>query len=295
LDDSTWQLLRSDRPWDQQGYQEYGGLAWYRFKIELPADRHTYALYLSQFGTSYQVFADGRLLGTYGGMPPKPRTYMLARLVIPLPPAKPNTPMTIAIRTWRPVHGPSADFLGGGPGEAPRVGELDVIRTWAFFQDKVVFWFFASNFFIGAGWLIAGIAGLALFALRRSEREYLWFGLYGVASAGFIGFHYLEAGGFATVSIEAVETIWMGFETAASLAFLLFVWRLIAIRRDRLFYCALSSIVAVTLIEQGGELILNLVTGTVPSRAIAYWGTAVILPQFPYWVSILIRLFKAAR
>ena len=37
FDDSSWQLLRSNQDWLDQGYRNYGGMAWYRFTVTLPA------------------------------------------------------------------------------------------------------------------------------------------------------------------------------------------------------------------------------------------------------------------
>ena len=37
FDDSSWQLISGDRDWAGQGYSHVGGMAWYRFKIQVPA------------------------------------------------------------------------------------------------------------------------------------------------------------------------------------------------------------------------------------------------------------------
>lgn len=70
FDDSAWPLLSSEHDWSEQGYKNYGGFAWYRFSVILPSDRHPLGLYIPPVRTSYQVFADGRLVGTFGGFPP---------------------------------------------------------------------------------------------------------------------------------------------------------------------------------------------------------------------------------
>ena len=71
FDDSKWPLLRSDKDWSQQGYKGYSGMAWYRFQVRVPAGLDHISLYLPPIYTCYEVFADGRLIGTYGSMPPK--------------------------------------------------------------------------------------------------------------------------------------------------------------------------------------------------------------------------------
>jgi phosphoserine phosphatase RsbU/P len=70
FDDSKWLLLRSDQSWNDQGYKGYSGIAWYRFKLILPAAHPQLALYIPELATSYQVFANGRFIGQFGGLPP---------------------------------------------------------------------------------------------------------------------------------------------------------------------------------------------------------------------------------
>jgi len=38
FDDSTWELLRSDENWAEQGHAGYSGIIWYRFKVDLPLE-----------------------------------------------------------------------------------------------------------------------------------------------------------------------------------------------------------------------------------------------------------------
>ena len=63
FDDSKWQLLRSDRDWASQGYPDYGGLAWYRFQVVVPAGMDHVSLLLPLIATCYEVFADGKTFG----------------------------------------------------------------------------------------------------------------------------------------------------------------------------------------------------------------------------------------
>lgn len=37
FDDSAWQMLRTDRPWEEQGFDGYNGSAWYRMAVDIPA------------------------------------------------------------------------------------------------------------------------------------------------------------------------------------------------------------------------------------------------------------------
>jgi hypothetical protein len=68
FDDSSWPLLRSDRGWNSQGYPAMSGFGWYRFSIRVPAGSKPLALYFPRFLTSYEIYADGRPLGGFGGL-----------------------------------------------------------------------------------------------------------------------------------------------------------------------------------------------------------------------------------
>ena len=76
FDDSNWKVLHSDQHVNVQGYPDCSGTAWYRFRVLLPANHPPLALYIPGIGTSYQVFADGHLIGQFGGLPPHERAYL---------------------------------------------------------------------------------------------------------------------------------------------------------------------------------------------------------------------------
>lgn len=37
-DDSAWETIRTDRPWEEQGHPGYNGWGWYRLNVDIPAD-----------------------------------------------------------------------------------------------------------------------------------------------------------------------------------------------------------------------------------------------------------------
>ncbi len=71
FDDSAWPLISSNKDWRTQGYGDLSGFGWYRFTVVLPRDRRQQlGMYVPPIRTSYQVFADGKLVGSFGGFPP---------------------------------------------------------------------------------------------------------------------------------------------------------------------------------------------------------------------------------
>jgi sigma-B regulation protein RsbU (phosphoserine phosphatase) len=86
FDDSKWALIRPVGGWNEQGYQNMGGFAWYRVKVEV-ADESPLSLYIPFCDSSYEIYADGNRIGGLGGMPPHqldveptPRTFALPAL-----------------------------------------------------------------------------------------------------------------------------------------------------------------------------------------------------------------------
>jgi hypothetical protein len=175
FDDSAWILLDSTKSWSSQGYKGMSGLAWYRFRIILPAGNEPIALYLPRINTCYQVFADGALLTTVGRMPPKASTYRTQPTVVALPAADRPAPhtMIIGVRVW---HNPIwAAYVGGGPNGEGEYGSLSRIAPIAKSRASERAWSSSMDLDIAVLEFLAGTVAFALYLLRRSEREYLWF------------------------------------------------------------------------------------------------------------------------
>jgi hypothetical protein len=298
FDDSSWKQLRSDTDWSQQGYADYGGFAWYRFKVIVPDGAAPLGLYLPSLSTSYQVFADGRLINQFGGLPPHQRVYTKAPRLIALPPARQGQPMVIAIRVWQWLYGSQGTggmALGGGPIGTARVGDMATLREWASLQDKLSFWKSCATQFVVMALLIGGFAGLALFALRRNEPEYLWFALYEILQAAHMELFTSEFAGLHSSWQHGLEILWSSLSFVCSLAFLLFLMRLLGVRRSRLAYVAFASQLMTWVIFECGELAWILIPGSLHWGAIASWNVAQSLAEIPYHFCILFLLGRAAR
>ncbi len=184
FDDSKWTLLRSDRPWNEQGYHSLSGYAWYRFSVSVPDASEAMALELPSIATACQVYVDGKLVGTAGSLAPRvfamlrinvyPSQYALPRATTGSV-AAPHT-YQIALRVWH--SGVGVDYYGGGPQQSgARIGSATTIAE--DFQrheaDETMVYVDAFSFAILAGVIGINILGLSFF--RPREREYLWFSL----------------------------------------------------------------------------------------------------------------------
>jgi phosphoserine phosphatase RsbU/P len=105
FDDSNWPPLDSDRSWVEQGYPEYNGIAWYRFKVDVPVGMDDLSLFLPQIWSCYEVYADGKLIAAFGKMPPNssPYTSWFNNQVYALPSGiRQGKTIEIALRVWSP-------------------------------------------------------------------------------------------------------------------------------------------------------------------------------------------------
>ena len=59
--DGHWEPIRVGMPWQEQGYQTYQGIAWYRTSVRLPAKLpDALYVYLGEVGENYRIFVNGR-------------------------------------------------------------------------------------------------------------------------------------------------------------------------------------------------------------------------------------------
>jgi hypothetical protein len=195
FDDSTWKLLRADQPLAAQGYPGFSGIAWYRFKVVLPQDHPPLALHVAGIGTSYQVFAGGRLIRQFGGLPPHEKVYSEGvggsgpydpplGQVIPIPPSivVGKASIVVAIRVWIWPDWASAYSLQKS--QVLSIGDATLINDAWQRKWNYEFWSVSASNALLLVYLLAGLAGIALFVLRPGEREYLWFAAAELLSAG---------------------------------------------------------------------------------------------------------------
>lgn len=289
FDDSSWKLIRSDQPWDGQGYSGYRGMAWYRFQVLLPANHTPLALFIPVIYGTYQVFADGRLVGQLGGLPPENRLAFSftvgSEKLIPLPNdlTSAGGPLTIAIRIWIEPRAPT-NALGGGPQTAIRIGDAGLMDEWRTLQIRSGFWsVFAANILLLV-YLIAGCAGLGLFLLRPGEREYLWFAATELANAAFGALWIYEA--FHAVDLRVVFALSDCLQAGSSICFLIFLFALLKHGRTWIYWIAMASALLaplpalINISSVGDELITN---------------AAAVFNVLPYLVCVLLLLLFVAR
>src|SRR3569833_3146391 len=197
FDDSSWSLLVAGKSWSQQGYSGYGGVAWYRLRVIIPPHSDSLALDFPYLENSAQIFANGRLIGQVGLLPPSPAFYIQYDSLFPIPPdvASHEEPLQLAVRVWlNPAY---AGANSGGLSTVPRLGNAADVYAWRQLQIHHRFWRSAARSADVGINLFTALAGIALFLMRRREREYLWWGTSQAFWAAFAGVS-LAANFFAT-------------------------------------------------------------------------------------------------
>jgi hypothetical protein len=295
VDDSKWELLRSDESWASQGHPGYSGVAWYRFQVDVPSDMKDVSLYLPYILTSYEVYVDGRLVGTYGKLPPRPapywgggwfRTYRL------LSGNDAGRTLHVAIRVW---HWPGwvADFGGGPTGGGALIGDPQSLSTRDSLQNRAHHWDLSGTMILAILQTLAGIGSLMLFQRLRSGREYLWFGIMMLvgAAAGWLTLSYV----FNTWNVRETSPLQDAFSVVfIGLAEAGFYLYLLKGKRTLLLKIAVGCLLLVFL-----YCMVQAIALLVP-RVQPWFGTNTVswleaLLQLPLQIWILLLLFTRAR
>jgi phosphoserine phosphatase RsbU/P len=281
FDDSQWPLIRSDKGWTQQGYPGLGGYAWYRFKLQVPNGSQPTALLLAGIKTSYRVYADGGLIGSFGDWPPHALAFQSRPEAYDLPRSSQRGPRTIqiAIRVWQDplwaYYVPGGSFIAGSI-----AGDRTLIRQRLALMDLAHPVEFANLYTYSVLAALFGFLALGLFLLNRADREYLWFALVLLASAADSSAKIANQALFPVQIFDLID----GFMTGAfSIAALLFFSRVLRTRRGYWWWFSASAaaLSAPTVILYWSGL-----------TSVPVSGTATILCLLPSQLWILIVLVR---
>ena len=222
-DDSAWPLLRSDRSWARQGYPQYGGFAWYRFTLHLPATTRPQGILLTSIYTGYQVYANGQLIGSQGSFEPSRApvfAYSEQLFRIPAEELSSHTPpiIHVAIRVWE--YQPVASWAGAGTMRSgSEAGDIEIAARhlhWYLSEallQRVNYYAYALLAFV------VGLTVLTLYFFRRSDREYLWFAVLLLMSAADAAF---SVAGFAWIRFLIYRLATETFAAVAAIAGIFF-------------------------------------------------------------------------
>ena len=129
FDDSHWEQIDISRPWGDQGHWGYSGFAWYRRQIEIkdePGGAVDLALFVPIASTSYEVYWNGRMIGSTDRMPEPSPIYPTSSQMFRL--GRPASGV-LAFRTL--TIQPDSTMYGDqfGLAAVPRVGNIEAITN----------------------------------------------------------------------------------------------------------------------------------------------------------------------
>jgi hypothetical protein len=181
-DDSDWDEIRVPGRWEDHGYPEYNGFAWYRrqFKIYDISDDNPVYLMFGRIDDADEVYLNGKLLAKCGKLPPDYESaYNIRRqYLIPLDYLNINEINTIAVRVYDSymeggiVDGPAGIFTN----ENNEFLDKDLSGQWKFHLGDNKQWKSAGfndemweNINVPAGWENQGYADYDGYAWYRKE------------------------------------------------------------------------------------------------------------------------------
>jgi hypothetical protein len=176
FDDSAWQPIQVGRSWESQGHRDYTGFAWYRRHIAIPPGTPAgmnLALFLPGVDDAAEVYWNGRLVGSYGKVPPHPVWYATqSPQTYSFGPAQSGV---LAIRVWSAPIVYLNSSEQGGLWRTPRIGTTEGIAALATAER---YRWLQGNQFDFAVCLVCAIIGLlALSSWLRDRTRWMLFWL----------------------------------------------------------------------------------------------------------------------
>jgi hypothetical protein len=205
-----WEAILADRPWGAQGHYAYAGFAWYRLSLRItpaPGVNSDFQLILPSLQDACEVYWNGRLVGSYGKLPPHaswPATYAPAALTL-----SGSRSGTLAIRVWNGPLGSSSTGDGGGLAVTPLVGDSKSIAaylgTWNYDFLRSTLYSNSLNIL----YLVIALAAFVLWLRRRKETLLLWFSIFAVCPAIWTLVYTMRLPVSAQVTDFILQPIWV--------------------------------------------------------------------------------------
>jgi sigma-B regulation protein RsbU (phosphoserine phosphatase) len=241
FNDSDWLLLRSGKSWTQQGCPAFNGYAWYRFKVEEPGDGRPLALLLTRIVSGYQVYADGKLIGSAGSPTPTRDPFFVADPAVFRLPQVSTGPRTlqIALRVW--TYRPIASWFGAGSLRGGNeLGESDLLSTRVRRMRSDYAMQFVNVYGSAVFAALVGLAIFALFLLRPADKEYLWFSVMLLAKAATTALYLML--NWDSIRFSIWRPLRLTSEGCCDIAALVFFSIILHARRSMLWWMACIAV-----------------------------------------------------
>jgi Stage II sporulation protein E (SpoIIE) len=217
FDDSHWETVDLTPPegsfeplsgesgyvpgWTSNGHPGYWGYGWYRIRVQLDEARSGESLALEgpvNFDDAYQVFADGKLLGSYGDFSGKtpvasfsqPKLFMLAQPRGDTAATDSCGAMTsdlsgtdtdsrtcvVAFRLWVGPAGLVNEPDAGGMHSAPMLGDAGSVTSDYQLRRIALVQAYSSDVVLGLLFALLAVVAFSLILFDRTDGVYIWIG-----------------------------------------------------------------------------------------------------------------------
>jgi hypothetical protein len=237
LDDSGWEQIGANTTWGAQTHPSYAGFAWYRRHIAIensnPAQASNLALLIPPVDDVYDLYWNGKKLGSYGAMPPNANWWSFGHSTVYTLPASSGEGV-LAVRVWKAPLSTIDPSTNGGFEGVPLLGDAAVLNA----QARLAFYTNDEtglpNLLIAAVVLVVGIFSFLLYFRDRRQGLYLWLALYLVAG-GLHGMETLSAFNFDLTfrATQLVTQLVICFQDISIWMILLFLFGMAQDRRWR--------------------------------------------------------------
>ncbi len=179
LDDSAWEPITASGTWGSQDHPGYTGFAWYRRHVDIslaPGANTSYALLIPPVDDAYEVYWNGKLIGSCGKLPPRPHWYYTPfSRAFDVPSLRSGT---IAIRVWKsPLLFVDPGSLGGlyGP---PIVGDAESIAAQLAVSNSESTLQYLYDFSLMVLYGFVTLVSLVLWGRDRKVGLFLWLAVF---------------------------------------------------------------------------------------------------------------------
>jgi Stage II sporulation protein E (SpoIIE) len=181
FDDSGWQSITASDSWGNQGHAGYTGFAWYRRHVEInlvPGADAAYALLIPPVDDAYEIYWNGKLIGSYGKLPPHSHWYYTPFFRSFAVPSVDSG--TIAIRVWKsPLLFVDSDSLGGiKEGPSPLLGDAVSIAAQLALSNSESTLQYLYDFSLMILYGFVTLLSLLLWSRDRKVGLFLWLGIF---------------------------------------------------------------------------------------------------------------------
>jgi hypothetical protein len=203
--------------WTTRGHPGYSGYAWYRIRVRLiePPETRIALAGPTAVDDSYQFFANGALIGSFGDFSGKTPTVGIAKpMFFSIPQdtltqagtsSTDNTSLVLAFRVWMDPTSLLGSPDTGGFHTAPVLGSEDAIRDAYKLDWLAQVLSTGSNAAAAVGFVALALLVFSLRLFDPSDSIYLWVGGVLLLQAGVEGLH----SAVSWTNLSGITWVWM--------------------------------------------------------------------------------------